>query len=218
MNLYKLTLGVMGAIAAVTGLPSATHALTTPNVLTKQIEASAAESQPVELPAVQTEARANSVVLNQAGQTFFSHPPQVIRAAASQSGAYIPSTYEFTLTLPEDAGQPLQSVTIAQTENLETIRFNLDKSKAFLGQRLTASSELPLASVTNGSTDAPNAVTIVFDQPVEPGSTVTISLAARRNLRWGGVYLFGVTAYPAGENGLGQFLGYQRINFYDNSN
>lgn len=218
MKLYTLTLGAISAIAAVTGLPSATHAFTNPNAITKQLESPAANSQPVEPPATQTEARATSVVLNQAGQTFFSHPPQIIRAAASQSGAYIPSTYEFTLTVPEDAGQPLQSVTIAQTENLETIRFNLDKSKAFLGQRLTASSEIPLASVTNGSTDSPNDVTIVFDQPVEPGSTVTISLAGQRNLRWGGVYLFGVTAYPSGENGLGQFLGYQRINFYDNSN
>jgi Protein of unknown function (DUF2808) len=218
MKLYKLTLGVMGAIAAVTSLPSATHALINPNVTTKQLEAQATKAEPAEPPATQTEARVSSVVLNQAGQTFFSHPPQLTRVAASQSGAYIPSTYEFTLTLPEDAGQPLQSVTIAQTENPETIRFNLDKSKAFLGQRLTASSEIPLASVTSGAAGNPNDVTIVFDQPVEPGSTVTISLAAQRNLRWGGVYLFGVTAYPAGENGLGQFLGYQRINFYDNSN
>jgi hypothetical protein len=32
------------------------------------------------------------------------------------------------------------------------------------------------------------------------------------------VYLLGVTAYPDGENGLGQFLGYGRINFDGSSN
>jgi Protein of unknown function (DUF2808) len=30
----------------------------------------------------------------------------------------------------------------------------------------------------------------------------------------GGVYEFGVTAYPTNQDGLGQFLGYGRINFY----
>ncbi|KAM3113986.1 DUF2808 domain-containing protein, partial [Phormidesmis sp. 146-33] len=65
-----------------------------------------------------------------------------------------------------------------------------------------------------GKPSKPGEVTIVFDQPVQPGSTVTVALAAQRNPSWANVYLFGVTAYPDGENGLGQFLGYGRINIY----
>nr|WP_277883373.1 DUF2808 domain-containing protein [Nostoc flagelliforme] len=51
-----------------------------------------------------------------------------------------------------------------------------------------------------------------------PGNTVTIALAVRRNPIGSGVYQFGVTAYPDGENSLGQLLGYGHINFYGNSN
>jgi hypothetical protein len=141
-----------------------------------------------------------------------------MRVAAYQLGKETPSTYEFTLAVPKDAGQPLKAVTIAQATNVETVKFNISSSKAYVGDRLTASSEIHLASVGGEQPANPGEVTIVFDQPVQPGSTVTVALAAQQNPSLGGVYEFGVTAYPAGENGLGQFLGYGRINFYGNSN
>ncbi|HEY9884013.1 MAG TPA: DUF2808 domain-containing protein, partial [Thermosynechococcaceae cyanobacterium] len=128
------------------------------------------------------------------------------------------STYEFTLTVPKNAGQPLKAVKIAQAENVETVKFDVSNSKAFVGDRLTASSEIQLASVGAEQPANPGEVTIVFEQPVQPGSTVTVALAVQSNPVWGGVYEFGVTAYPDGENGLGQFLGYRRISFYGNSN
>lgn len=90
-------------------------------------------------------------------------------------------------------------------------------SKAFLGDRFAAGSKIRLASVDGEQAANPSEVTIVFDQPVQPGSKVTVALAAQQNPGGGGIYEFGVTAYPAGENGLGQFLGYGRINFYGNS-
>jgi Protein of unknown function (DUF2808) len=141
-----------------------------------------------------------------------------MRVAATQIGADTPSTYEFTLTVPQDAGQPLKAVTIAQANNLETVKFDVSQSKAYVGERFASSSEIRLASVGGEQPTNPGEVTIVFDQPVQPGSTVTVALAAQRNPNWGGVYEFGVTAYPVGENGRGQFLGFGRINFYGNSN
>lgn len=159
-----------------------------------------------------------SISTAQARQTFFSHPPQLVQAAASQSGTEVPSTYEFTLTVPEDAGQPLKAVTIAQDENLETVEFDVSNSKASLGERFAAGSEIRLASVGGNQPANPGEATIVFDQPVQPGNTITIALAAQRNPTGSGVYLFGVTAYPDGENGQEQFLGYGRIHFYGNSN
>jgi hypothetical protein len=45
---------------------------------------------------------------------------------------------------------------------------------------------------------------------------MTIALAAQKNPTSTGVYLFGVTAYPDGENGLEQFLGYGRIHVSGN--
>jgi hypothetical protein len=152
------------------------------------------------------------------GQTFFYHPPSLTRVAASQIGAHLPSTYEFTVTVPANAGQPLKAITIAQAKNLERISFDTSRSQAFAGNRFAAGPMIPLASVGGTQPMNPSEVTVVFDQPVQPGSTVTVAIEAKENPQFGGVYEFGVTAYPAGENGLGQFLGYGRINFYGNSN
>jgi len=151
------------------------------------------------------------------GQTFFDHPPSLIRSAALQKAAYAPSTYEFTLTVPANAGQALKAVRIVQAENVDTVHFNLSQSKAFDGKRVAAGSEIPLASVGGEQPVNPGDVTIVFDQPVQPGSTVAVALDVKANPAAGGVYEFGVTAFPAGEKGEGMFLGYRRINFISNS-
>jgi hypothetical protein len=194
MKFSELTISLVLAIVA--GLPSTTYAAPMNHVVT-------------ELPT-------EIISPSQSRQIFFSHPPQLIRAAATQTGVYAPSTYEFTLTIPQNAGQPLKAVTIAQVENLETVKFTISDSKSFLGERLTASSEIRLASIGGSQPTKPGEVTIVFDQPVQPGNTVTVTLAAQQNPNSANVYLFGVTAYPVGENSLGQFLGYGRIDFYGN--
>lgn len=102
------------------------------------------------------------------------------------------------MTVPEDAGQPLKAVKITQAENLEIVKFDVSNSKASLGQRFASSSEIRLAS-TGGQPAHPGEVTLVFDQLVQPGSTVTVALAVQQNPSWGGVYEFGVTVYPVGE-------------------
>jgi hypothetical protein len=149
------------------------------------------------------------------GQTFFSASPRLVRSIASMNSPNVSSTYEFTLAVPANAGQPLKAVTIAQAENLETIQFDLNRSQAFAGDRYAAGSVIPLANIGGEQPKNSRAVTIVFAQPVQPGHTVTVALEAT-NPNFGGVYEFGVTAYPAGENGLGQFLGFGRLNFYGN--
>ncbi|MGG6263043.1 DUF2808 domain-containing protein [Leptolyngbya sp. AN03gr2] len=147
------------------------------------------------------------------GRAYFSHPPRLVRAYTSQPQAYVPSTYEFTLTVPANAGQPLKAVRIAQEQNLRTVKFDVGRSKAFAGGRFAAGAEIPLASVGGGKS-TPGEATIVFDQPVQPGSTVTVALEAKANPDFGGIYEFGVTVFPAGEDSLGQFLGFGRLSFY----
>jgi Protein of unknown function (DUF2808) len=181
-------------LAIVAGLPSATYAGTMDHVV--------------------AELRTESISPNQSQQTFFYHPPQLIRAAATQTGVYTPSTYEFTLTVPQNAGQPLKAVTIVQVESLETVKFDVSDSKAFFGEQLTASSEIRLASIGGNKPSKSGEVTIVFDKPVQPGSTVTVAVSTQKNPSWSNIYLFGVTAYPVGDDALGQFLGYGRINIY----
>lgn len=145
-------------------------------------------------------------------QSSFLHLPALVRAHALHNSSSSPSIYEFTISVPADAGAPLKAITITQDKNLETVRFNAMGHKAFAGNRYAAGMEIPLASM--GGPEVPGTAMVVFEQPVQPGSTVTVAVDSKANPSWGGVYEFGVTAYPAGDNGQGQFLGYGRINFY----
>ena len=58
-------------------------------------------------------------------------------------------------------------------------------------------------------------ITVIFDPPVPPGNTVSIGLKPVRNPDYGGVYQFGITAYPPGENSPGLYLGVGRLAIYE---
>jgi hypothetical protein len=145
-------------------------------------------------------------------RNFFAHPPTLVRVNALHSVAYQPATYEFTITVPADAGAPLKAVSIVQDRNLETIRFEPKLNKAFAGDRYAAGPAIPLASI-GGADTPPGTTTVVFEQPVQPGTTVTVAVDAKANPGFGGIYEFGVTAYPEGDQVVSQFLGYGRIAF-----
>jgi Protein of unknown function (DUF2808) len=163
------------------------------------------------------------------GQTFFERPPVLIRSATSSQSTQLPGTYQFTLQVPKDAveplgavkitqgaGVPLGDVKITQAENPDLISFDMSRTSAFRGDSFSGGPEVPVAPLGGTQPDSEE-VTEAFDPPVPPGETVTVSLQADRNPNLGGVYLFGVTAYPAGEQSLGQFLGYGRVNIFDRS-
>lgn len=146
------------------------------------------------------------------GQIASNSSPSLIRtAAATYPGIGALARYQFTIRVPE-ASKPLQAVTITQRENLEQIRFNLSRSHAFAGNRFAGGPAVSLASIRGSEPSNSNKVTVVFDPPVQPGSTVTVSLEGRRPA-WGGVYLFEVTAFPVGENSPGLFLGSGQFTF-----
>lgn len=149
------------------------------------------------------------------GRTFFDRSPRLVRNITSLPMARFPSTYEFTITVPADAGASLQAVAISQDSTTQAVEFDQSKSVAFLGDRYGAGIQLPLASIGGTELSPSEKTTIVFDQPVQPGSTVTIALEAKRNPSSGGIYLFGVTAYPVRDKANGLFLGYGRLTFYD---
>ncbi|MGG6262974.1 DUF2808 domain-containing protein [Leptolyngbya sp. AN03gr2] len=148
------------------------------------------------------------------GRTFFDRSPRLVRSFTSRPISRFPSTYEFTITVPENAGAPLQAVTISQNST-EGVEFDPSKSVAFLGDRYGVGAQLPLSGIGGTESSSPRKSTIVFNQPVQPGSTVTIALEAKRNPNSGGIYLFGVTAHPVGDKADGLFLGYGRLTFYD---
>jgi hypothetical protein len=148
------------------------------------------------------------------GTVYFTSPPQLgpVRTTNSAVDAWV-VTYYFTVTVPEKAGEPLGKVTIAQSEGLDRIRFSPQEVRAFAGTRDRNAIPFSLGEI---QVDRPSRiVTVNFDPPVPPGQTVTIALSPDRNPLYGGVYLFGVTAFPQGAKSYGQFLGFGRLHFYE---
>jgi hypothetical protein len=146
------------------------------------------------------------------GQSIFDRSPRLVRSAVNFEAPGVPRpTYQFTISVPEDAGAPLKAVTIAQAENAQKIDFKVDRSSAFIGNSFAGGPAVSLASIGGEQPAKSNEVTIAFEPPVAPGKTVTVALTAARNPFPGGIYLFGVTAFPPGENSSGLFLGYGRL-------
>ncbi|NEP12664.1 MAG: DUF2808 domain-containing protein [Symploca sp. SIO2C1] len=166
------------------------------------------------LPSTLSSLPANAVELGE-NKTFFDRSPRLTRVATSTTTANIPATYQFTISLPEDAGEPLQAVTINQQENLENIKFDLNQSSAFIGNSFAGGPAISLANVGGSQSSDGNEVTVMFDEPVLPGSEVTVSLRAKRNPQAGGVYLFGVTAFSIGDNSPGLYLGSRDLHLGD---
>ncbi|MBD1863545.1 MULTISPECIES: DUF2808 domain-containing protein [Trichocoleus] len=148
------------------------------------------------------------------GTVYFVQPPRLVKATTTQSATYAWSaTYYFTLDVPENAGEPLQKVTIAQREGIDALRYDLKDTQAFVGEPRGKRQAVALSEVIGDRKT--RTVSVAFDPPIPPGQTVTVGLRPVRNPNIGGVYLFGVTAFPAGEKAHGQFLGFGRLHFYD---
>ncbi|MHC5933614.1 DUF2808 domain-containing protein [Nostoc sp.] len=156
------------------------------------------------------------------GTVYFVEPPKLVKATTTYKDVNIfGGTYYFTINVPENAGESLQKVTIAQREGVENIDYNLNDTRAFVGTsdaygglRRSKETQLPLGQVTNERET--RTVSVNFDPPVTPGQTITIALRPVSNPSFSGVYLLGVTAFPVGEKSHGQFLGFGRFQFYSN--
>lgn len=144
------------------------------------------------------------------GTVYFTQPPRLDNAIATFSSAYSPAaTYYFTLTIPQDAGEPLQRVTFTQEQGAEPFQFQLSQTEAFEGTRSRPGPRIALKDITaNRDT---RTVSIAFDPPIAPGKTLTIALRPVRNPGVKGTYLIGVRAVPVGEKSYSQFLGYGRF-------
>ena len=151
------------------------------------------------------------------GTVYFVQPPELVEATTTFKDINVwGATYYFTLNLPQNAGEPLQRVTINQHDGTSDIRFDLKDSRAFVGTRDRKGTQLKLGEVTREKDT--KTVFVTFDPPVPPGKTITIGLRPVKNPMFSGIYLFGVTAFPQGEKSHGQFLGFGRLHFYDSRN
>ncbi len=151
------------------------------------------------------------------GTVFFDAPPQLEKVRTTFNETQVRgATYYFTLTLPSQAGEPLGKIVIEQRSGIDDIPLRLDRTTAFVGTANDKQEPLRLADVAQS--DNNRKITVQLQPPVTPGTTFTIGLKPRKNPRYDGVYLFGVTAFPAGETVDELYLGVRRLQFYDRRN
>ncbi|MEB3274287.1 MAG: DUF2808 domain-containing protein, partial [Prochlorothrix sp.] len=147
------------------------------------------------------------------GKTHFVAVPRLTDTGSSNTTiqAYGARHY-LTLDLPAEASEALGAVTIQQQEGSDRRwRYALDRLHAFSILPDQQRQPWPLISSFDRET---HTLTLTFDPPVPPGTTLTLALTPRRNPAYDGIYLWGITAFPAGEDPQGQFLGYGRFHFY----
>ena len=144
------------------------------------------------------------------GTVHFSGVPLLGKVSTTDNQAQAWSaTYLFTLQIPENSSEPLGRVVLQQTSGVDDIDFILKRTTAYVnGNRRQA---VPVQATR----EKDRTISLNFEPPVPPGTTVTLALRPDENPRTGGVYLFGVTAFPAGDNVSSQFIGYGRLQFYD---
>lgn len=147
------------------------------------------------------------------GVVSFNKSPRLIDAHTTFSGTRIRGAiYYFDVELPQDAGEPLEQIVIRQRQGQQDIKFRLDRTVAYRGTHRKKKAPLNIATVTQDPES--QAITIVFDDYINPGTTFTVGVKPRRNPFYDGIYLFGVTAFPAGEESNGLYLGVGRFHFY----
>ena len=148
------------------------------------------------------------------GKVYFVQTPRLVKATTTFDDVNIwGATYYFTVEVPPDAGEPLQKITINQHSGLDKINFDLKNSFAFTKTEKRKKEKLQF-QISNKQ--QAKTVSLIFNPSVDPGNTITIALKPVKNPSVEGIYLFGVTAFPKGEQSHGQFLGYGRLHFYRN--
>lgn len=151
------------------------------------------------------------------GTTGFSYPLRLTTARTTRnttSQRY--PTYYISFTFPEAAEEPLDQLVISLDEGRRdpTFSYRLEATQAIV-HTPAGDRTLPIGTMTQASMT--KALTIQFDPPIPPGNPITLVLKPEQNPRFEGVYLFGITAFPVGQNVEPTFVGYARLSFYEPS-
>lgn len=145
------------------------------------------------------------------GKIAFSQPPRLVSATTPYTDTNIwGATYYFTVEVPTTAKQPLQKLIFTQTQGVEEIEFDRKNTVAWEGTSKNQGAKLAVMTTTKDK----QTLTVTFERAIAPGTTVTVGLRPYKNPMSDGIYLFGVEAFPLGQQTTGQFLGFGRLQFY----
>lgn len=147
------------------------------------------------------------------GKSLFVNPPWRVELIAYYNTVWDPQPeYYFTVELPADAGAPLGQLTIQQTRGSDWwFPYYIERTSAFMGRPRAEGRKLPVSAQFEQGI---RRFEIRFDPPVEPGTTFTTVLKPWNNPDQSDVYMFEVTAWPAGPNPVPSPLGYATLRIY----
>ena len=155
----------------------------------------------------------NFATAQELSQGYFVKAPRLLSAATTFSGIRVRGAkYYFNIVIPEDAGNNLRQLAIAKRQGQENIDFRLAKTVAYLGTNRKKGEPLAIANVAQN--EQTREVIVTFAKSIPPGTEFTVGLKPRRNPDYAGVYLFGVTAIPEGNDPTPLYLGAGRLHFY----
>jgi Protein of unknown function (DUF2808) len=160
--------------------------------------------------------QSSSAMETRAVGASFEKAPRLGPISAINKGVRDSATYSFSIRVPEGAGAALQAVRVSQLNGVDPVSFETNQSRAYLGNQIAREQSIPLANIggaeMGGSSEA--GVLIPFATAIQPGQTVTVTLKVAQNPKVDGIYQFGVTAFPVGDNSNGLYLGTERVQYY----
>jgi hypothetical protein len=154
--------------------------------------------------------------LELAGSTMFVKAPWQVDLVSYNTtvGQPLPEYY-FTLNLDPEAGASLAGFTFQQIRGVDRqFPFLLERTRAFLGRPRREGRPVPVKAHFNNGT---RTMTLEFPEPIQPGSTVTVSVVPWTNPIQSDTYLFQVVAYPAGPDPLGSPVGVGTLRIYEST-
>lgn len=151
------------------------------------------------------------------GSTVFTSPPRLVDFVTTNDSANKRDvTYYVTINLLPEAEEPLETLSVELVEGrFRRLNYHTDRIEVFEGTPRDREDNYPIASAEYD--DDTQTVTVQLSQSVPPGEVITLALKPVRNPSRGGVYLFRVTAAPAGSNPVAQRVGTGRIHIYRDS-
>ncbi|MDX2273412.1 MAG: DUF2808 domain-containing protein [Cyanobacteriota bacterium] len=149
------------------------------------------------------------------GITYFREVPRLSHSSVSpRTTRTRGATLQFTLDLPADAEEALQTVVIEQSRNPEALRISPERIRVVAGSRWHSEAP-PIPAEVTLSKEARPQIEIRFTPAIAAGSTITIGLDPISTPQRSGTYLFGIHAQPVGERPFDYFLGYGSVGFDD---
>ena len=148
------------------------------------------------------------------GSTMFTSPPRLVDFVTLENEAGRKNvTYYVVINLLPEAGESLETLKVSLIEGRFTrLDYHTEDIEVFEGDRGDRSIRYPIESADYD--ESSQTLTIRLEEAIPPGQRFTVALAPVRNPSRGGVYLFEVTAAPAGQQPVFQRVGIGRINIF----